>query len=255
MSSDNSDFVRYEDKYVITNEVYSKLLPLLNSELENAAPQKDTRYTEIESIYFDNTDLDILQDYLNKLNNRAKVRIRRYAPNSIWSSEYFTEFKTKIDGISKKNRFPINQTELTEIINTSTVSSSLNKTNKKIINKINLINAYLADKKARPICNVTYSREAFEKNDFRVTIDTKLSIQPHLESRDFLLKGSSVTANQEYLADLDRCVELYNENQYILEIKHQGTIPIWMQNFLNENHIAKIKFSKYCYAMAVLLRR
>jgi hypothetical protein len=35
----------------------------------------------------------------------------------------------------------------------------------------------------------------------------------------------------------------------ILEVKHQGTTPDWLNKFLNDHKIIKAPFSKYCYSM------
>ena len=90
---EQGQFVRMEDKYLLTKEQADALVPLLKTHLNNASPIPNTDYTIIESVYFDNSELNVLKEYLAQNTSRSKMRTRRYAPNGVWGQDIFIEGK------------------------------------------------------------------------------------------------------------------------------------------------------------------
>ncbi len=136
--------------------------------------------------------------------------------------------------------------QIVENIGLRQLNSTLKK--RQIKNRVNQINYFLKNLNSTPVCKITYSRLAYEKNNFRLTIDKDISFEPLTEINKTI--KSKIELNADFEATLLNCQKLLKENGYILEIKHSDNIPIWVQNFLIEHQIEKESFSKYCYCMS-----
>lgn len=249
------NFVRKEDKYLITQEQADILIPLLQQNLVNASPIPNTDYTVIESIYHDNEQLDVLSEYLNKQANRSKMRTRRYAPNGNWSSDVFLEVKAKIDGICNKSRFQIGMSEVIDLsigkpleLNSELRQLNLNIKQKSLNNRLGLVNNFIEKLKTKPSSKITYTRLAYEKDSFRVTLDQNVQFSNIMTPNENTL--AKIKSQSSYMEMLTSAQNLYANNQFILEVKHSGNIPDWMQRFIVLNNITEASFSKYCYAMS-----
>lgn len=254
-------FVRIENKYLLNDEQAQNLIPILQSYLVNASPVPSTDYTIIESVYFDNMDLYSLNEYLAQNNNRSKMRTRKYAPNGCWDNEIFVELKSKVDGISKKSRLKMTNIDVKNLYTSETLirTSELEFLNtpmkiSKIEKRLENINIFLNRLKAIPTCKVSYSRIAYEsKNDhFRVTLDKNIKFQMLTTLSNDICK--KINSNESFNNIMNLAQEKFSKNSHVLEIKHSGTIPQWMNDFLNLNNIEKVSFSKYCYAMSFTLK-
>jgi len=107
---------------------------------------------KVQSIYFDNINMDMYNDSIEGLNPRKKIRVRNYPDNN---NKYFLlEYKiSSIEGRFKVNK-EISQKKFDEF-------------------KLNGI----FDKKyglCKPILNVIYDREYLIDNNVRITIDTNI---------------------------------------------------------------------------------
>jgi|GEM_PF-2798804 len=248
-------FIRREDKYLLAKAQFDILVPLLKSNLENASPVANTDHTIIESVYYDNTNLDVLTEYLARQSCRSKMRTRRYAPNGVWDSSIFIEVKSKVNGICNKSRFQIGLNEVVDLSLGKTFSktpslhqANLNIKSRTLQKRINLVNYFIEKLKTQPSSKITYSRLAYEKASFRVTIDLDLQFSNLLNTNAAVVK--TINSQPSYTEVMQTVQQQYADNQYILEVKHAGDIPRWMQEFLSQNQVAEVSFSKYCYAMS-----
>jgi SPX domain protein involved in polyphosphate accumulation len=228
---------------------------MLQSNLDNASPIPNTDYTIIESVYYDNANLDVLTEYLAGQSSRSKMRTRRYAPNGVWGSSVFIEVKAKENGICNKSRFQIGLNEIVDL----TLGKSLSKTqalselnpsikSRTMGKRIDLVNNFIDKLKTQPSSKITYSRLAYERGDFRVTVDQDLKYKNLLNTAEGITE--KLRSDSAYLETMRSAQQNYAANQFILEVKHAGTIPTWMQEFLSQNQVAEASFSKYCYAMS-----
>lgn len=252
---EQGSFERLEDKYLLTQEQAEALEILLKANLDNASPIPNTDYTIIESVYFDNSKLNVLKEYLAQNTSRSKMRTRRYAPNGNWGKDIFIEVKAKEDGVSRKSRFQISNTEQSELFMGRTISKTadLSAINKKIedgklTKRVKRVNSFIEEMGTVPTCKVTYSRVAYERDSFRVTIDKDIKF----ESMAGIENGTKeeINAKTGWLGIMRTAQKQFSDRQYILEVKHSGDIPAWMQAFLKENKVQETSFSKYCYGMS-----
>jgi hypothetical protein len=78
--------------------------------------------------------------------------------------------------------------------------------------------------KLTPKVFIKYDRIAYEKNGLRITIDENLV-------------STDCNTGQVY--------KILNKDEYILEIKSFGGIPLWLMSVLSQNKIYRSSFSKY----------
>ncbi len=248
-------FQRLEDKYLLSEQDYNELLPLLQLYMINASPVINTQFTLIESVYYDNKNLDVLSEYLNQNLVRSKMRTRRYAPNGLFSSDIFLEVKSKTNGVSQKSRFQISSLDLEQINSGQLLESSekINSLNsniptEKLNRRLDRVNQFITNKSIKPSCRVSYKRVAFEIGSLRVTLDKNIKFLQLLNISKEV--KSDILNNLIWKKTLEQTQNAYSNGTCILEVKHDGNIPRWLKLFLQARSLNETGFSKYCFAMS-----
>ena len=160
----------------------------------------------ISSLYFDNENLDMYKDSLEGVLPRKKIRIRNYPESNI--KEFFLEKKIS----SQDGRF---------------------KTTDKI--KENKLTKEIFDLKygiCKPIVTVSYLREYYKVDNFRLTLDKNLKFK----------KYSKFSYTKEI-----------KSNKLSLEIKSNFNYPL---DKLEEYfYFERIRFSKYCEGIDMIFNQ
>ena len=92
-------FKRVEQKYILSEDDYNKLINIIDDHLE-----KDEYYkSSICNIYFDTDNYDLIINSLEKGCYKEKVRLRSYNVPKLSDKVYF-EIKSKLDGVVYKRR-------------------------------------------------------------------------------------------------------------------------------------------------------
>jgi SPX domain protein involved in polyphosphate accumulation len=261
MKTETSTFIRYEDKYILPKTLKKSLVETLEKNLQPDYPDKKTKFNTMKSVYFDSSNLDMIKHHLSKATSRFKIRTREYAPDGKLSKSDFTylEVKAKHGMMTDKFRIKVPNDDMTGFKKGLPIIPSLPliKANPHIgvadlVKRVQDVNNALTNFNMHPSCEITYNRRAYNDgldNGLRVTFDENvkhniLDVVPSSVS-DALAKDSS---GEDSLAAM---VNGYDpENHMILEIKHQGSTPDWLNKFLNDHKVVKASFSKYCHAMA-----
>lgn len=213
-------FNRIEQKYKITKQQYEKMLRLLpdNIKMDNYG------MCTICNIYYDTNEYEIVKHSIDKPIYKEKIRIRSYGiPKE--NGLVFVEIKKKYNGIVNKRRIQLPLEEAYKYVENKEKPTNNSQTIKEINN---FLEKYKINKKTY----IAYEREAFfDDNDscFRMTIDR------NIRSRSYDVK----------LENGDYGTKLLDQNEYIMEIKENGAIPIWFVKILSELKIYPISFSKY----------
>ncbi len=256
------EFLRIEDKYLVEESLLPKILDELNQKMDPSYLDSDTQFTMIESLYFDSSNLDFFRHHFAKMPTRYKLRVRRYGPDGVWNNDScLLELKRKSGGKCKKVRFKISATDLDNLkqglalqdfqalyqINTETQES-------EILERFNLVNQLILEYQLRPVRAIRYKRFAFEKNDFRATIDMKIHQIEYIKlDQPF---SDSIKAEEKTWTKVSNIIKKYGAgDKFILELKHKGVIPEWTSQMLEKNQIKQSSFSKYCYFTAIHLKR
>lgn len=213
-------FNRVEKKYIISEKQYSELMKKIEPYLE-----KDKYFfSQINNIYYDTINNDLLIKSLQKPVYKEKVRIRSYGVPKIQDT-IFLEIKKKYKGIVNKRRISITLDEFYNFIE----SGYIIKNNKTQISKE--IEYYFEKYSLKPQVFIAYDRYSYnakENKNFRITFDTNLRYRfkdLNLEKGDY---GS-----------------LYSNNKiYIMELKTLGALPLWFVKVINEMNIYPTSFSK-----------
>jgi len=249
-------FIRFEDKYLISKDQLKSFENLVFMNLDPCYPDENTRYTKIESLYFDSSNLDFFCDHFKKTQTRYKMRIRRYGPNGVWQNTgtSFLEIKSKSNKISKKRRIQLTDKErkdlilgkklvLTKKFLDANPELTLNKLAKRVQEINNMVNTF----NLAPQVRVTYSRRAYEKDGLRITLDTDVQINrlnfiypaviKNIRHQKFWEKASKIKS------------KFSTEKNVIVEIKHKQNVPEWFINYMRDNSSTETSFSKYCWSI------
>lgn len=243
-------FSRIEEKLLLPNSLRNDFLKILNKHhMMPCYPDKTTKFTMIESFYFDTENLKSFTDHFSKATYRFKLRGRKYAPNGAWPSEkdpLYLELKTKSADICDKVRIKIDAQEFSALAN----GGRLNRTNK--IKTVKKINDVIEGQDQAPTCKITYRRFAFEQDKLRITIDDQL--QYH-NLKDVSSERMSQLKTQPWWPDAELMSNKLSSGDYsLVEVKHIGILPLWLQNYMAEHGLVFQSFSKYCFAMSNVIK-
>lgn len=215
-------FERIEKKYLLTPNQYTKLIFILNEYME---PDEYGKHT-ISNIYFDTDEYDLIRKSLEKPVYKEKLRLRSYCiPNE--ETDTFIEIKKKFNGVVYKRRikssFSISRNYLYKGISDRKLEKE--QIFKEIDYMMKLYGLF-------PKVYIAYDRRAYfgkEDPEFRVTFDNNIVSR----SNDLDLRNRS----------FDR--RLLEKNLRLMEIKVNGSMPVWMSKALSSIGIFPVSYSKY----------
>lgn len=222
-------FKRYEKKFLLSKEQYERLIPKLLKYMELDKHCRDGNNYSIYNIYYDTIHDDVIRHSISKPYYKEKLRLRSYHVLSSNEDEAFLELKKKINGIVSKRRVVLTLGEVNEFLNKGIRPEVNEYMDNQVLNEIEY---YLKNNDVYPNVYVGYSRKAFfgkENKDFRVTFDS------HITTR----------RNELSLAKGNFGQQLLKQNQYLMEVKILGAIPLWFVEILSELKIYNTHFSKY----------
>lgn len=222
-------FVRKEKKYLITAEQRDKLLKILPQYMIfDPYCQNGNMYT-VNNVYFDTPTFNIIRNSVSKPAYKSKIRMRSYVTEAQDSELVFLEMKKKITGIVNKRRIVGKLIEVETFVNTGIKPENISSQQNQVFNEI----AYALEvEKSKPAVYLTYKRIAlFAKDDtnVRVTID-----------EDILARTTDVSLRSKRYGD-----EVLPEGYYLMEIKVNGSFPLWLAHVLTDLNIHPTSFSKY----------
>lgn len=201
-------FKRIEQKYLITRKQYDLLIDNIKDYLE-----KDKFYkSNINNIYFDNDNNELIINSIEKPLFKIKVRLRSYG---IDGNNMFMEIKDKYKKTVGKRRIKIKSLE--DFYNSN---DQISKEIKYYINYYNL----------KPKIYIGYDRLSYKGKyeDLRLTFDFNLR---------------SRIDNLEIFNDDGE--KFFKEDLIIMEAKVLNALPIWFVKNLSELKIYPTSFSKY----------
>ncbi len=213
-------FERVEQKYLLSVEQLHLLKKTIAPFMELDGYGKST----IGNIYYDTNDYRLIRRSLEKPKYKEKLRVRSYGAITK-DSKVFVELKKKYDGIVYKRRLCILENEVSDILDKKSLSSK-----SQIEREIDYFMNYYTS--LSPKMMIYYDREAYYNksgDDLRITFDTDIKY------RDYDLDLTSGDYGEPILQD----------QQVLMEIKTSGGLPLWFTNFLSEQKLYKISFSKY----------
>ncbi len=222
-------FKRYELKYLVTPKQYEIISEKLQKYMDFDSFCKDGKSYMIYNLYFDTKDDAVIRRSLDKPYYKEKLRLRSYKMPTQQDDMVFLELKKKIGGIVAKRRAILHYEQAMDFITNGNIPKTDTYQDKQVLDEIA---DFLTRYPVFPKVYISYERIAFfgkENNEFRVSFD-----------KNILTRREKVN-----LYDGDYGVELQNDGSYLMEVKCDGAVPIWMTSMLSEMKIYTTSFSKY----------
>ena len=211
---------RYEIKYLMDKEQTEYLIKSIEGRL---FPDQYGE-TTIASLYYDTPDKRLIRESLEKPAFKEKIRLRSYGKASD-ESPVFLELKRKTEGIVYKRRIQSTVPAVAGFFERRGTICEDGQIQREI--------TYFRDlyKDLIPSCLIMYERTAYyEANgDLRLTVD----------------KNPRYRTDRLVLNDKMDGTALLPEGWTILEVKVQGSMPLWLAEVLSRGKIYQSSFSKY----------
>ncbi|GMK43661.1 molecular chaperone [Paenibacillus glycanilyticus] len=221
-------FNRYESKYLMDSlsfdEIYNRLLDYMELDEYNKIDQ----FYSISNLYFDTDQHSIIRNSLAKPKYREKLRLRAYGVPKP-DAKVYLELKKKVCGLVNKRRTGLTLDEAYEFVRTGIEPEPKPYMNKQVIQEIKY---FLGRYELQPKVYLAYDRIAmFCKNnrDLRITFDT------NIRSRRYDLKLEAGDHGELLMA----------KGQWLMEVKAEKTVPVWLAQLLSELGMFRTGFSKY----------
>lgn len=251
-------FLRIEDKFILPQALKNEFFEVLKTRMAVIKFGTSSDANTNESIYFDSNELDFFKHHFTPMQERFKVRVRTYNPEIVDNISYL-EAKCKqmtgLDAVTIKKRFKIDPQNYERIKNGQQLelSREIRELNAEIkpselSDRIALIRTLAGRYFITPQIKVRYNRVSFESENIRVTVDENLAYQKlHNFAQDQAdkIKSTPMWTTAKAIAS-----QWSRQDQMLIEVKHGGQIPKFIQSFLEQNNISKVSFSKYCWAVA-----
>lgn len=210
-------FCRKELKFLVDEEQRRQLEAVF---AQRMIPDKFP-HSSIRNIYYDTPDFRLIRRSLEKPVYKEKLRLRCYGD----SKEVFLEVKKKYKGVVYKRRISLTE-QSTEAFMEFRGTIPDTQIGREMV--------YFRDfyRELKPQVYLSYERDAwFSKRDpgLRITIDEQIRY------RYCNLHLDQAPDGQEILPP----------GQYLMEVKAENAIPVWLMELLAQLKISKISFSKY----------
>lgn len=213
-------FKRHELKYIISLDQMDSLIKIIELYMNEDKYFKST----IRNIYYDTPNYLLIRTSIEKPEYKEKLRIRSYKTVNK-DDEVFVELKKKYKKIVFKRReiLPYNSARLF-------LDKKVRPNDLQITKEIEYTLNYYQDLK--PTIFLSYDRLAYigkEDLNFRITLD-----------RNIMWRDYDIDLSKEAYGDL-----ILDQDLVLMEVKTVMGLPRWLLDFLGENNIYKVSFSKY----------
>ena len=209
-------FQRYEKKYLLDTKQYSYIRELLDKYMNHDKFYK----TRVNSIYYDTDSCELIRRSIEKPEYKEKLRIRTYGDVKD-DDKVFVELKKKYDGIVYKRRTKSVYRDVLKNIYECKFDDQ------QIGNEIRYALKYYDHLK--PAYFISYLRTSYVANDdnnIRITFDQDIRYRHNHLSLENEKDDEPVT------------------DKIIMELKVNGSIPLWLSHILNEVRVYPQGFSK-----------
>lgn len=221
-------FNRYEKKFLLDKEVFEIVQKRLLDYMHLDKYHKNLDFYPITNIYYDTEDNYLIRHSLSKPKYKEKLRIRAYGIPKDYDRVYI-EIKKKYNGAVNKRRCTLKLCDAYAFLENGNKPKTQSYINRQVLNEIEF---FMSKYNLSPKLYLAYERRAmFSKTDrdLRITFDSNIRFRRgdlRLEQGDY---GEVILP----------------EGVYLMEIKTEKSLPIWLVKLLSENKIYSSSFSKY----------
>ncbi|WP_297280813.1 polyphosphate polymerase domain-containing protein [uncultured Anaerococcus sp.] len=221
-----TEFKRYEYKYLLDDMTYFKLIRKLEAYMDYDIYCTGHKPYTIYNVYFDTQNNDIIKKSLDHPYYKEKLRLRSYIRAS-GEDIVFVELKKKIDGIVAKRRIAIRYKDLAKIFHDRENINLVEGSQNALYEIYNHIDKY----DLSPKVFISYKRLALfgeDDQNFRVSFDT------------------GIKTRRNHLGLINRKDDaILLKNKVLMEVKILGSLPLWFVDILSSLGIYRTSFSKY----------
>ncbi|MBO5353288.1 MAG: polyphosphate polymerase domain-containing protein [Lachnospiraceae bacterium] len=221
-------FNRYEKKYRIRDATYQCLRERLGEYMEADAHSRDGDFYTICNIYYDTPDNYLIRKSVDGSVYKEKLRLRSYGVKAP-EDKVFLEIKKKYKRLVNKRRTKLGLAEAYQYMQTKERPPLMPYMNSQVLSEID----YMVHRmELSPKVFISYDRCAMfgkENKDFRVTFDRNITTRRYDLGLHYGIYGD----------------KLLDEDEWIMEVKIEKAMPLWMSQLLSEYGIYPASFSKY----------
>jgi len=221
-------FNRHESKFLIDREIYIEVENRLLKYMELDEYNKAHEFYTISNLYFDTRENQLIRNSLSKPRYKEKLRLRAYGVPTR-DEKVYLEIKKKVCGIVNKRRTKLKLGEAYDFAATGEKPSIKSYMNKQVINEIQYI---LKIYDLQPKLYLAYDRKAFFS---KINRDLRITFDSNVRTRRYDLKLENGSYGEKLL----------EKDKWIMEVKAENNMPIWLSNLLSEFKIYKTSYSKY----------
>ncbi|MBS7525949.1 polyphosphate polymerase domain-containing protein [Fusibacter paucivorans] len=218
-------FNRYEKKCLISEEAYRQMLTLIQPYMMMDAYQQSNGFYTISNLYYDTPQDELIIRSLEKPIYKEKLRLRAYGVPKA-DDHIYLEIKKKYKGLVNKRRTDMVLTEAQRYLKEKRLPEPRPHHNRQVLYEIQ----YLIDRcHLEPAVYIAYDRSAYFGDGLRITFDSNIRTRRHalqLEAGDF---GE----------------QLLERGWWLMEIKAENAMPLWLAHALSAMKIFPVSFSKY----------
>lgn len=223
-------FKRVEKKYRVDQREKDALLAEIGGQL---IPDPHGRST-ICSIYLDTPDFLLIRNSIDARTYKEKLRLRSYGtPDK--NAKVFLEIKKKYKGVVYKRRISMRLNQAQDYL-----SLGIRPEESQIMEEIDYAMQFY--RRPSPSMFIAYERDAYYVKglpNLRLTFDSSLRYRTNDLNLENGSNGKSILGSDEY----------------ILEIKTDGAMPLWLSHALAKLNILPSSFSKYGTAYKELISK
>ena len=221
-------FNRHELKYLMNEDEVQRIESELMRYMELDEYNKTHEFYTISNIYYDTKDNNLIRTSLCKPKYKEKLRLRAYGVPKI-DEKVYLEIKKKVNGIVNKRRTSLKLQEAYDFTSTGVKPEIREYMNPQVIKEIEYI---LKIYDLEPKIYLAYDRKAMfskENRDLRITFDTNIRTR----------------RNDLKLEQGDYGEKLLEDGLWLMEVKAERSLPLWLTKLLSDYKIFRTSFSKY----------
>lgn len=234
MAQDKMQAQRFEQKYILTEEVALAVRDFVSSYLEIdefGATMPNLSYP-VHSLYLDSDTLTLYQTTINGDKNRFKLRLRFYGDRP--EAPVYFEIKRRMNNTISKQRGGVKREAVNLLLNGYMPDPShlVSKDPKQLV-ALQKFCHHVSEMRAKPKAHVAYLREAWisrHDNSVRVTMDREVRCDPEPTTRLSTKMVNPV---------------LVFGNMVVLELKFTNRFPDWFRELVRVFGLMQCGAAKY----------
>ena len=216
---------RLENKYLVDSSTFHKLQRRISQFADLDEHNKLTDFYTVSNLYYDTDDNDLIRTSISMPKYKEKLRLRAYGVPAETDLVYL-EIKRKYNGVVSKRRTSFELREAYEFVTTGRIGQR-EYMNTQVLKELEYFIRLYAPS---PKLFLAYDRRAYEgENGLRISFDTNIRTRRYDLEMEKGIYGD----------------KLIDDDLWLLEVKVNGAIPLWLTKALSEHKVYRQSFSKY----------